>query len=1718
MFEVSRGTLCRTAWGLFLLLYHTAALSDNGMNCDAPLGLADRRIPDSSIRSTVEGSTPGDARLNGEGAWCFKVPDDPTIKKVSITIDLGEAKLVSGVQTQGPPANMYDADYNYYVSFSVLTTRDDEWETCCKTFYANDKHTDTGVVMTHAFSSLILARSIRLSFKTDLRLDESDTKCFRLEVLGCPPEVEADSGIKMMADPSGWLVTTWEAPVVQVPMADGGMSTVSIPDAQYVVQIDRSKLELENEVVERRVKGYRFMLPSPMWKATYDISLVCIYPREELNVTCGSSSLEAIVYENDVSPGDDVLFRTPSNLKASVGEDSLVKLSWSTGSQGWITTFLFIQVLNKDDGSEVQRTKLTHEDTSTMLEVDAEHNYTVIFEPSIRDYWRDVSFSFDLYMIPWEDVALSPRRSGYGVFVAELGLTPYILWNGTLRLLFEPAIVRGEDADATTEAPEPTGSTTESPDAREFETNMLEEAEASILQLNESTSSETTETTETTGSSETTGRTAESSETTGSTAESSETTGSASGSSETTGSTSGSSETTGTTAGSSETTGSTTAAPDTTENAAGSSETTGSTTAAPDTTENAAGSSETTGNTAGSSETTGNTAESSGTTGSTTAAPETTENAAGSSETTGSTAGSSETTGSTAGSSETTGSTAGSSETTGTTAESSETTGSTTAAPETTSNTTGSFETTGRTTAGPETTGSTAGSSGVTQGSQDAPMSGARDEATVVMYTVLVTSEDGNWTATVDHTSDTRVDMPDLTLEKQYNITLICHFGNISIECGQAKTYTAAPLYSTYLDGELVIYTVAEERASWEQQEVQCRRAGGTVVSLSTEEEDLQVCDALAHSPYRTSLQAFWIGLKMCVGGSGTLWSDGSKWPGYRKVSDIRHLSTSTCCIKAVWDRDHPSWVGEMCNAILPALCEFHPEDILGRVTDLERGEADHGMAGVSWSYEKRAWTPTAFTITYCRHRDLRDLLPKFDNSSVEKMCNTTRLGMQMAYEKTGLEPFSEYAVKVWPSIHPMNYTGEPDAVHVRTYPKEPAMVTIDDCGYLYVMWAQKVAEFGEEDDVQLEIINTTHPTEPMHKGTIKAVGAKFHGFKIGQTYSVLVKEVGGRRRRENVTFPAYPTCECMECQVGDHCFLTTDRKVNALTASEDCKGDGRSLATVSSVEELVFLVELANTVEDDLWISQNSEILKVPDEADSAALLENELEEALDDGLETTNPLPDSNSLGPECLMVSRAMRAVVEEPCNKHHEIVCSYRVPVAVEKAFLNLTTNVGSTWISVTWDTTPVKWQVTYRVRYLRTKEVRYNAERLVVFASHPPVTLEQLLPDTSYTIDLKADYGDGYVSMYPEFPIFTTAGNETQPDPEELVLGSTPLGRDGVIQLVCNSVLVASCIATMLLFFATGMFYQDCVAQLGFQSTLLAAYLNLILAHPSQIHPENEIGCMVVAVVLHFLFMCAFMFLMLEALTIAHLLVIHIRSPFQKSNWLMMVVGFAVPLLIVGVSAGFVHSQYPDYVEANCWLNPLGAAVWTESVPNLILVIAIVFLLLNTVCTTTETSPELIAADLRGRQSDSHKLRWVVLALTVELSVAWATGVAFYQLREEALLFTFCAFTVILALTIICARTWFDDTFRTKMHRLCCGTELTYKRSEIFSFSAKSRVSPTTPSTSASSRFVSSEEQTSTETTSPSYSLPNTPSEDHLQHQVLVRRTYNFNEDEPVRYN
>ncbi|XP_042886023.1 uncharacterized protein LOC122262140, partial [Penaeus japonicus] len=177
---------------LFLLLYQAVPVFSNDNKCNKPVGLQDYSVPDSNFKASMGGNSAAGARLNGRGAWCFSM-SQANGQKVTLTIDLGRIVLVSGIQSQGPPLNVFDELYNRHIGFNLLNstaTEGEEFDICCGkepvSFLADDQRGESGKVTTHPLERLVPARRLRISIPTDIRWPGHDTKCFRFEVLGCP--------------------------------------------------------------------------------------------------------------------------------------------------------------------------------------------------------------------------------------------------------------------------------------------------------------------------------------------------------------------------------------------------------------------------------------------------------------------------------------------------------------------------------------------------------------------------------------------------------------------------------------------------------------------------------------------------------------------------------------------------------------------------------------------------------------------------------------------------------------------------------------------------------------------------------------------------------------------------------------------------------------------------------------------------------------------------------------------------------------------------------------------------------------------------------------------------------------------------------------------------------------------------------------------------------------------------------------------------------------------------------------------------------------------------------------------------------------------------------------------------------------------------------------------------------------------------------------------
>ena len=316
-----------------------------GEGCSAPLGLQSGLIPDSALTSSLAASSPEHARLHHPAsAWCFLYSEVKSRGRgdVLLEIDLGQPRLVSGFQSQGPPEALHPPDYMRYISLGLeVSTEAGQWADCCSgdtggrtTFYADDKSGEAGVVRTHAFPALVAARRLRVRISTALRWIGHDHKCFRFEVLGCSAASEANSSLAAAALAPGYISVWWRQPrlgtqqlhsaffllnVTEVGGAGGGVTILNTTDTST-------------------------NLATPSWGAEYLLSLTCWLHGVPLR--CGAAQLTALAapspacraHSSFCSAAEDaVVFLSPEQLTASRNPDTgAVTLRQGRYGLGWV--------------------------------------------------------------------------------------------------------------------------------------------------------------------------------------------------------------------------------------------------------------------------------------------------------------------------------------------------------------------------------------------------------------------------------------------------------------------------------------------------------------------------------------------------------------------------------------------------------------------------------------------------------------------------------------------------------------------------------------------------------------------------------------------------------------------------------------------------------------------------------------------------------------------------------------------------------------------------------------------------------------------------------------------------------------------------------------------------------------------------------------------------------------------------------------------------------------------------------------------------------------------------------------------------------------------------------------------------------------------------------------------------------------------------------------
>jgi hypothetical protein len=201
-----------------------------------------------------------------------------------------------------------------------------------------------------------------------------------------------------------------------------------------------------------------------------------------------------------------------------------------------------------------------------------------------------------------------------------------------------------------------------------------------------------------------------------------------------------------------------------------------------------------------------------------------------------------------------------------------------------------------------------------------------------------------------------------------------------------------------------------------------------------------------------------------------------------------------------------------------------------------------------------------------------------------------------------------------------------------------------------------------------------------------------------------------------------------------------------------------------------------------------------------------------------------------------------------------------------------------------------------------------------------------------------------------------------------------------------------------------------VAQLGFLLSLAAAYTVLLLALPGlplawrdgaqvpsfcfflllfhlflflfvflllillpfpfpsscPVPPTSQIPCILAATLLQYTFLCAALFLLLEALIVLHKLVDAVMLPILESGLFVLAVGLLLPAAYTAITHPLLYSYILPATDTTCWLNLASPASAATLVPLPLLLIVALYVLITAIVGANGSGRRPLSSEIYSR--------------------------------------------------------------------------------------------------------------------------------------------------------
>ncbi|XP_056136399.1 putative adhesion G protein-coupled receptor E4P [Lampris incognitus] len=270
------------------------------------------------------------------------------------------------------------------------------------------------------------------------------------------------------------------------------------------------------------------------------------------------------------------------------------------------------------------------------------------------------------------------------------------------------------------------------------------------------------------------------------------------------------------------------------------------------------------------------------------------------------------------------------------------------------------------------------------------------------------------------------------------------------------------------------------------------------------------------------------------------------------------------------------------------------------------------------------------------------------------------------------------------------------------------------------------------------------------------------------------------------------------------------------------------------------------------------------------------------------------------------------------------------------------------------------------------------------------------------------------------------------DPFELVV-FTKLGL--TISLLCLAVSILT--------------FQFCHSIKGTRTTIhlhlcvCLFFANLIfLTGISQTKPE--VACRFVAAMLHFFFLGAFSWMLLEGVQLYRMLVLVFNANMRRLY--MFAAGYGPPLVIVGISAISRPNGYGT--NRHCWLSLEHGLIWSFFGPVCLIIILNIFFFIITVWKLTQKF-----SSLNPELSNLHKIKVFTVTAIAQLCVlglTWVSGVFLFQEGATIAAYIFTILNSLQGVLIFIMHCLFSKQVREEYAKFFCLREKQQKKYSEFS--------------------------------------------------------------------